>query len=138
MRPVTKPEKKICALLQGLLRRRSSQWRYPPTRLCALSSDNLLWQVLLRRRILLLLQSPCESKRRSPPAVISSINASPSLSSFVEHLEEIGGQAFTKFSSNFDVKQLQEQVKVLETESKRKSAESVVYVEKSEVCGEED
>ncbi|XLR18215.1 hypothetical protein HN51_040351, partial [Arachis hypogaea] len=51
---------------------------------------------------------------------------------------EIGGQAFTKFSSNFDVKQLQEQVKVLETESKRKSAESVVYVEKSEVCGEED
>ncbi|QHO40542.1 Transcription factor [Arachis hypogaea] len=36
------------------------------------------------------------------------------------------------------VKQLQEQVKVLETESKRKSAESVVYVEKSEVCGEED
>ncbi|MED6122273.1 hypothetical protein PIB30_038291 [Stylosanthes scabra] len=36
------------------------------------------------------------------------------------------------------VKQLQDQVKVLENERKRKNAECVYVVEKSEVCGEED
>ncbi|QHN85990.1 Transcription factor [Arachis hypogaea] len=96
----------------------------------ALSSDEIVCS--LQRRYLLAGFFPA---MRSPPATISVIelcsatSPSPSPSSFIDHL----GFRFSSLSE-----EIEEQVKVLETESKRKSVESVVYVEKSEVCGEED